>query len=69
MSFRITGLDASPFRRFYGLSADELQSFGVRRLIADAKPGFPDRIELRDVERGGGAAASQLPAPVGRHAL
>jgi hypothetical protein len=52
MSFQITGLDAAPFRRFYGLSDEELQSFGVKRLIADEKPGFPDRIELRDVEQG-----------------
>ena len=52
MSFQITGLDAAPFRRFYGLSDDELKSFGVKRLIADGKPGFPDRIELRDVEPG-----------------
>jgi Protein of unknown function (DUF1203) len=52
MSFEITGLDAEPFRRFYGLSDDELQSFGVKRLIASEKPGFPDRVELRDVERG-----------------
>ena len=52
MSFRITGLDAAPFCRFYGLPDEELQSFGARRLIADKKPGFPDRIELRDVEQG-----------------
>ena len=52
MSFQITGLDAAPFRRFYGLSDEELQSFGVKRLIADEKPGFPDRVELRDVEQG-----------------
>jgi hypothetical protein len=52
MSFQISGLDAAPFRRFYGLSDDELQSFGVKRLIADTSPGFPDRIELRDVEQG-----------------
>ncbi len=52
MSFQITGLDAAPFRRFYGLSDDELQSVGVKRLIADTSPGFPDRIELRDVEQG-----------------
>ena len=52
MSFQITGLDAAPFRRFYGLSDEELQSFGVKRLIADKKPGFPDRVELRDVEQG-----------------
>jgi hypothetical protein len=52
MSFCITGLDPAPFRRFYGLSDEELQSLGVKRFIADAKPGFPDRIELRDVEQG-----------------
>jgi hypothetical protein len=52
MSFQITGLDAAPFRRFYGLSDAELQGFGVKRLIADETPGFPDRIELRDVEQG-----------------
>src|SRR5271156_6408802 len=54
MSFQITGLDAAPFRRFYGLSDEELQSFGVKRFIADEKPGFPDRIEMRDVEQGEG---------------
>jgi hypothetical protein len=52
MSFRITGLDAAPFRRFYGLSDEELQNFGVRRLIAREKPGFPDRVELRDADQG-----------------
>ena len=52
MSFQITGLDAAPFRRFYGLADEELQGFGVKRFIADKNPGFPDRIELRDVERG-----------------
>ncbi len=52
MSFQITGLDAAPFRPFYGLSDEDLQSFGVKRLIADSSPGFPDRIELRDVEKG-----------------
>jgi len=52
MPFRITGLDPAPFRRFYGLSDDELQSLGVRRMIANSKPGFPDRIELRDADEG-----------------
>ena len=52
MSFQIMGLDAAPFRRFYGLADEELQSFGVKRFIADKNPGFPDRIELRDVEQG-----------------
>ena len=52
MSFRITGLDPAPFRRFYGLSAPELARFGVKRTTADAKPGFPDRVELRDADLG-----------------
>ena len=52
MSFQITGLDPAPFRRFYGLPDDELRSFGVKRLIADENPGFPDRVELRDVGKG-----------------
>jgi Protein of unknown function (DUF1203) len=49
MSFRITGLSAAPFRHLYGLSDQELASRGVRRYIADEQPGFPDRIEMRDV--------------------
>ena len=52
MSFRITGLDAQPFRRFYGLSDAALATHGVRRVTVDQSPGFPDRIELRDLEIG-----------------
>lgn len=52
MSFRITGLDAQPFRRFYGLSDEALAAQGVRRVTVDQSPGFPDRIELRDLEVG-----------------
>lgn len=46
MSFQVTGLDAAPFRRFYGLSDKELQSLGAKRFIAHEKLDFPDRIEL-----------------------
>jgi Protein of unknown function (DUF1203) len=52
VSFQITGLDPAPFRPFYGLSDQELQGVGVRRMFADSKPGFPDRIELRDADEG-----------------
>jgi hypothetical protein len=52
MSFHITGLPAEPFRALYGLSDAALSARGVTRSIADRKPGFPDRIELRDVEPG-----------------
>ena len=52
MSFRVTGLSAEPFRHLFGLPDDELDRHGVRRYIADAKPGFPDRIEISDAEPG-----------------
>lgn len=52
MSFRITGLDPSPFRHLYGLTDDALAAHGVRRVVADARPGFPDRIDVRDAEPG-----------------
>jgi hypothetical protein len=52
MSFRILGLDAAPFRPFYGLTTEQLAAHGITRHIADARPGFPDRIELRDADLG-----------------
>jgi hypothetical protein len=52
MSFRITGLPANAFSHLFGLSDEELATRGVRRVVADRKPGFPDRIELRDAEVG-----------------
>jgi hypothetical protein len=52
MSFRITGLSPEPFRLLYGLSDEELSLRGVKRYVADHKPGFPDRIEMRDAEVG-----------------
>ena len=52
MSFRITGLSPEPFQPLFGLSDQELAAQGVRRYVADSKPGFPDRIEVRDAEPG-----------------
>lgn len=52
MPFRITGLSPAPFRALYGLSDDELATHGAKRYVADKKPGFPDRIEVRDAEPG-----------------
>jgi hypothetical protein len=52
MAFRITGLSADPFRALYGLSDAELMARGVFRYVADSVPGYPDRIEMRDVEIG-----------------
>ena len=52
MSFRITGVSAAPFRHLYGLSESELAAKGAVRYVAESKPGYPDRIEMRDVEAG-----------------
>src|SRR5580658_5246639 len=52
MDFRITGLSVEPFRLLFGLSDQQLAERGARRYVADTKPGFPDRIELRDAEPG-----------------
>jgi hypothetical protein len=52
MSFRITGLSPEPFRALFNLPDEELNARGIKRYIADSKPGFPDRIELRDAELG-----------------
>jgi Protein of unknown function (DUF1203) len=52
MSFRITGLSPEPFRRLFGLPDEELRRLGARRYVVDAKPGFPDRIEVRDADPG-----------------
>jgi hypothetical protein len=52
MSFRIVGLDPAPFRHLFGLPDAELAALGARRCVADSRPGFPDRIEIRDAEPG-----------------
>ncbi len=52
MNFRITGLDPEPFQGFYGLSDDDLAAQRVLRVVADRRPGFPERVELRDAEPG-----------------
>ena len=52
MSFRICGLAASEFQPLYGLDDDRLAELGIKRMRVDAHPGYPDRIELRDVAVG-----------------
>lgn len=52
MSFRIQGLAATAFSHLFGVSEEELASHGVQRVIADEKPGYPDRISLEDAEPG-----------------
>jgi len=50
--FRITGLDAEPFRHLFELDDAELERHSSKRYIVDEKPGFPDRVGLRDLDVG-----------------
>ncbi|MBI1244389.1 MAG: DUF1203 domain-containing protein [Alphaproteobacteria bacterium] len=52
MDFRIRGLSSEPFLPLYGLSDAALAAQGVVRKMADSFPGYPDRVELDDVEPG-----------------
>lgn len=52
MAFRVSGLDPSQFRHLFELSDAELASVGAQRCVADATPGYPDRIEVRDASPG-----------------
>lgn len=50
--YRITGLAPEPFLELYGLDDAELAARGAKRYIVDKTPGFPDRIEMRDLKLG-----------------
>lgn len=52
MSFRVIGLDPSPFRDLHALSSEALAERGVERVRVDEKPGAPCRISLDDAEIG-----------------
>ncbi|PZU09535.1 DUF1203 domain-containing protein [Sphingomonas sp.] len=52
MSFCVVGLDPAPFEHLVGLPDAALKALGATRIIVDAKPGFPDRVTVRDLEIG-----------------
>lgn len=52
MGFRIRGLAPEPFRHLFGLDDAALAAAGARRYLVDHAPGFPDRVELRDLQPG-----------------
>ena len=52
MELRYQGLAASGFSHLFGLGDDALNLRGMRRMIVDAKPGFPCRVTLEDAEPG-----------------
>jgi hypothetical protein len=51
-TFKISGLDPAMFSHLFGKSDEELAALNVRRHIVDAKPGYPDRVEMRDLDVG-----------------
>jgi hypothetical protein len=52
MTYRIRGLLPEPFRHLFGQSDAALAAAGVVRVEADAQPGFPCRITLKDAGPG-----------------
>ena len=50
--FRIVGLPLAQFEPLFSLDDNDLAQKGARRLIVDAKPGFPCRVSLQDAEIG-----------------
>lgn len=52
MPFRFSGLEAAQFAPLLALGDEELASAGIRRVVADSKPGFPCRVTLEDAEPG-----------------
>lgn len=51
-AFRLVGLAPEPFAPFFALTDEQLAERGIRRVVADRKPGFPCRISLVDAEIG-----------------
>ncbi|HEY4144450.1 DUF1203 domain-containing protein [Pinirhizobacter sp.] len=52
MSYRISGLDPTPFIHLYHLPDEALHAHRAARYVAGAEGGFPDRVELRDARPG-----------------
>lgn len=50
--FQITALPIENFSLLFSLGDDALQAQGIRRMVADKKPGFPCRVSLADAEAG-----------------
>ena len=51
-TFRITGVDPEQFSHLFGKSDEELAAYGARRYVVDETLGFPDRVEMRDLDIG-----------------
>jgi hypothetical protein len=52
MAYRFLGVSSEPFRALFNADDVSLAQRGIRRLVADKKPGFPCRISLEDAQLG-----------------
>lgn len=52
MTYRITGIDPTPYRNLFSLSDEELATHGVIRMTVSEKPSFPCRVSLTDRDVG-----------------
>ena len=52
MTYRITGIDPTPYRHFYGFSDEELANLGIVRMTVTEKLSFPCRVSLTDRDIG-----------------
>jgi Protein of unknown function (DUF1203) len=52
MTFQIHALPYADFAPLFAADDKALHSIGIRRIVADAKPGFPCRVSLQDAEVG-----------------
>ena len=52
MTYRIRGLDPTPFKSLFGLSDERLAEHGVVRMTVTEKPSFPCRVTLEDRDVG-----------------
>jgi hypothetical protein len=52
MTFQISGLSRDRFEELFRFDDEALAGRGVKRYVADRKPGFPCRVSLQDAEPG-----------------
>ena len=52
MTYRIKGLDPTPYRPLFGLTDAELADRGIVRMTVSKKPSFPCRVSLTDRDIG-----------------
>jgi hypothetical protein len=52
LDFRISPLAADEFAPLFRLGGSDLAARGMRRMVADSRPGFPCRVSLEDAALG-----------------